>query len=169
MSMVACFVAVKDEDYQRLMADPEAIVPFLTPMERRWTEVGERYLDLDKSWHAIHFFLTGDPWGGAAPQKDAVMGGDRYGADVVGYGPAGFLSTDRVRAVNDYLSSLPEDFIEASYDGAILSEQEIYPDIWDDYEEIDDGAEYVVHYFKKLVEFYRYAAENNYHIIQYTC
>ncbi|NUR82053.1 MAG: DUF1877 family protein [Terrabacter sp.] len=50
------------------------------------------WLDLDKSWHGIHFLLTGTDWsaGDAGAAGGAILGGRPVGEDD-GYGPARLL------------------------------------------------------------------------------
>ena len=53
-------------------------------------------LDVDKSWHAIHFVLTGQVWD--APDDEllshVVMGGQPLEDMDMGYGPARLLERD---------------------------------------------------------------------------
>lgn len=52
-------------------------------------------VDLDKSWHGLHFLFTGTAWEGEEPACFLVLGGEGIGNDV-GYGPARVLMPDDV-------------------------------------------------------------------------
>lgn len=61
-------------------------------------------LDLEKSWHILHYLFTGDvgPIGSAG---DALMAGDDVGEDFVGYGPPRLHSPASTRLFADFLQS----------------------------------------------------------------
>ncbi len=58
MSMIGKYLAVKQDELDSLYAQPEQISTFL--YEIRYEEIE----DIDKAWHAIHFTLTGEQYGG---------------------------------------------------------------------------------------------------------
>jgi hypothetical protein len=61
-------------------------------------EMPDPELDLGKSWHAIHYLLTGTGWEiGEGAAGAAILGGDEIGEDG-GYGPARVLDPESVRA-----------------------------------------------------------------------
>ena len=43
-------------------------------------------IDLDKSWHGIHFLLTGAAWEGERPLNFLILGGEEVGDIDVGHG-----------------------------------------------------------------------------------
>ena len=74
------------------------------------TANSSKELDLHKSWHCLHFLLTGtvEPTGDG-PLRDAIVGGSEIPDedDVMGYGPARVLAPDQVRAIADALANFP--------------------------------------------------------------
>jgi hypothetical protein len=111
-----------------------------------------RLVDVDKAWHGIHFLLTGTAWEIGTPAANAVLGGRPIGEEVA-YGPARLLEPDEVR---DVAGALVDDAtLRGRFDAARLQELEIYPNIWD---EEDVLQEYVLPHYTALVEFYRKAA-----------
>src|SRR3954470_8881166 len=60
-------------------------------------------LDIDKTWHVIHFLLTGEAWGGEPPLVDAVLGGTELPETDAGYGPFRYLTPAEVRATSQAL------------------------------------------------------------------
>src|SRR5271165_1779219 len=67
------------------------------PIELSTSQVSDP-LNIDKSWHGIHFLLTSSAWGGTPPLSNAVLGGTEFGPDL-GYGPARYLTPDQVKEV----------------------------------------------------------------------
>src|ERR1043166_1734378 len=55
-------------------------------------------LDLEKSWHGLHYLLAQDPTKTQAGAGQAILGGKEVGKDV-GYGPARILSPKEVAAI----------------------------------------------------------------------
>ena len=55
-------------------------------------------LELDKSWHVLHFLFTGHPSHGPMPAAALLSGGREIGDDL-GYGPALRGGDESVRAV----------------------------------------------------------------------
>jgi hypothetical protein len=64
----------------------------------------EAALDLEKSWHILHYVFTGEVGGAEAP-GDALLSGDDLGDDV-GYGPARLHDAARTRALHRFLETL---------------------------------------------------------------
>ena len=67
------------------------------------------HLDIDRSWHAIHFLLNGDAWEGEPPLVNAVMGGMPIGEEEIGYGPARFLCPEEVGSVANAMVDISKD------------------------------------------------------------
>src|SRR5262245_1240188 len=103
MGMIGCFAAVSEDTLTRLRLQPETIADFLYPEDGEGEPPNS--LDVDKSWHGIHYVLTGEADGGKEPWSLAVLGGEEIGDDL-GYGPARFLTPTQVAAVSQALSSL---------------------------------------------------------------
>lgn len=152
MSMIGNFVALQPEQLARFRADPDALDAFIYPED---DGAIPHHVDVDKAWHAIHFVLNGDVWGGDGPLGLAVMGGEEIGEDV-GYGPARFLTPTEVHQVAQALLDFSPEQFGSRFDAQALHAAEIYPQIWlDDH---DEAREYVVSHYSLLVDFYRSAA-----------
>jgi len=133
MSMIGNFLPVSPEKLQSLIDNPESIPDFLCPDD----EASEppNLLDVDKAWHAIHFLLTGNAWGGELPLALALLGGIEIGEDE-GYAPARYLTPEEVREDAAALSPLPTEKLAERYVPEALDKAEIYPEIW-----VQEGAE----------------------------
>ena len=126
----------------------------------RWqpTSGGEE-LDLDKSWHGIHFLLTGTAYEGEPPLDFIVRGGVEIDDADVGIGPARALKSDDVRAVADAIERLPPDELRERFDPKRMLEEGIYPDIWDRDPAEDDTLGYLIEHYAELRAFVRRAAD----------
>ena len=171
MSMIGRLRRASDEEVSRLLAHPEEIGAFLYPGDfkasggetgesgsqpegggggRGATEDGAPDLDIEKSWHGIHFVLTGSDWGGAAPLNFLVSGGMEVGDEDLGYGPARAFTSAQVRAIHEALSQLPPEQFARRIDLAALEEAGIYPEIWEREDEAPANREFLTRYYAAL-------------------
>jgi hypothetical protein len=87
-------------------------------------------VNIDKTWHAAHWLLTGDPWEGAPPLNFLLAGGTNLDADW-GDAPPRVFSPAETRAIAEAFAALGEQELAARFDPARMTELEIYPEIWD--------------------------------------
>lgn len=107
-------------------------------------------IDLDKSWHGLHFLFTGKEDGGDEPACYLLRGGRQIGRVDVGYGPARVLLPAGVRRFADFLQSLSLDELQRRYDPERMTELKLYPEIWD---EGDEAYDYLRANFISLRDF----------------
>jgi hypothetical protein len=113
-----------------------------------------RSVDLDKAWHGIHFLLTGTAWETSTDLGLAVLGGEPLGDDL-GYGPVRMLDPHQVDRVASALGRLSRDKLRLRFDRGRMRALEIYPDIWDEPEVLD---EYLLSNLDDLAKFYAEAS-----------
>lgn len=168
MSMICFLRQVPDAEINRLMATPGETHIFLfgphplpqpgffarlfgkkAPTPPQWTPPadGEK-LDLDKSWHGIHYLLTGEV-GDTDSALSFLLTGTEIGEDI-GYGPARAFHAAQVRAIQTVLQPLTPETLRAHYNPADMNEQGIYPDIWD---KGDEPLEYLLENYATLKSF----------------
>ncbi len=123
--MTGRFVAVAAETLEVLSRHPESVSDQFFP-DRDDTEW---HLDIDKTWHAIHYLLTGCAWGGDWPLSAAILGGTEIGEDG-GYGKPRYLTPDEVATVAKGLGTVLPGALAARYDPARLNALGIYPGGW---------------------------------------
>ena len=72
-------------------------------------------LGLDKSWHVLHYLLTGDiaPTGGPG---DALMAGEEIGTDFSGYGPARLHEPGETTAFAGFLRTVDVEALQSRVD-----------------------------------------------------
>lgn len=56
-------------------------------------------IDLDKTWHALHYLFTGTAWAGDFPACFLVSSGEPVGDVDVGYGPARSFTPAQTKAI----------------------------------------------------------------------
>ena len=110
-------------------------------------------LDLHKSWHCLHFILTGKAEEtGGTPLGDAILGGVEIGGEAAdtGYGPPRALSPKQVRAVAAALAGFPIEQKVQEFDSAVAEKAGIYV--------AQHEPEELKEYFGQLRSFYEDAA-----------
>jgi hypothetical protein len=122
----------------------------------------DRYLTIDKDWHALHALLTGEfskpsniqpvP----PPLGNVVMGGTETPIDAT-YGKVRFLTPEEVREVTDALSQITVQEPQARFDPIAFTAAEVYPNPrpggWD-----IEQLESLLWVYPQLVGFFRDAA-----------
>lgn len=161
--MIGNLIAITEDQLQAFIEDTDLLEKYIYQDDSE--EFNKTELDIDKSWHAIHFILTKDPWKGNLPESLAILGGTEIGEDV-GYGPALYINSQQVKQVSEMLKTLDYDKIKCEYKPQEFEKAEIYPQgIWST--EKEQALEYVLDYLKELIVFYEEAARNNQAMIKY--
>ena len=119
---------------------------------------GEEF-DLDRSWHGIHFLLTGTAYEGEPPLDFIVRGGTEITGVEVGMNPPRALKSEEVRPIADALDRLPPDELRERFEPERMLEEGIYPDIWDRDPAEDDTLGYLIEHYTDLRAFVRRAAD----------
>jgi hypothetical protein len=144
------------DELQALLEDPATVSTLVYgDLDDPDAEMPEPELDLEKSWHGIHYLLTGTAWGTEAGAGAAILGGEEIGVDD-GYGPARILRPELVRTIAMALDGLDLVALRARFDPAAMSSAGIYPDLWAD----NEFDTYLAPNFTKLRQFYQTAAAN---------
>jgi hypothetical protein len=156
MGMTASFASITPDELEELKRDASNTHDLLFVRVNSGDVASG--VDIDKSWAAIHFMLTGSQWGGSEPELLPILGGTEIGADI-GYGPARYLTPEQVLAAHRVLEPIPAAELKKRFVPAELEEADIYPTgIWLD--EGMDGFEYIEHWYGQLRAFYAHAAKN---------
>ncbi|HEV6967074.1 YfbM family protein [Roseateles sp.] len=158
MGMTASFVAVTPAELEAFKGDATALPDFFFErLAEVMPEKANQALDIDKSWAAIHFMLTGTLWGGEPPESLPILGGSEIGADM-GYGPLRYLTPPEVNAAHGVLAQIPAAELKKRFIPEKLEEAEVYPSgIW--LEEGEEGFEYIEYWYEQLRTFYASAAQ----------
>lgn len=114
-------------------------------------------LDLDKSWHGLHYLFTGTDWESPLPEGFLLNAGVTLEGTDYGYGEARGCSSSEVRVFSECLSSLTDQVLSARYNPSQMSELSIYPQHWEREGELD----YLIDAFHELQQFMRGTAEKS--------
>ena len=159
MGLVANYLRITPDELVRLQQSPATISVFLyADLDGDFTSrvLSDRCIDIDKTWHIIHFLLTGTLEGASWPLCGAVLGGTPLCASEVGYGSIRYLIPHEVREVAAALAMIPGDELARQFDLEMLQGLDIYPGVGrSTAEELD----YILPYYSDLVDFFQEAAE----------
>jgi Domain of unknown function (DUF1877) len=161
MSMIGHFLVVSAEKLEELRREPETVSSFLDATVEDQDELGADFLDVDKSWHGIHFLLTGSVREGNAPLKWVVFAPSELGEDV-GNGPARVLEPDEVVEVSKALAPVTPDKLKRKCDWKLMNDSEIYPQGW----RVGD-EDFIADNFVALKKLYESAARRHMAVIQW--
>jgi hypothetical protein len=115
----------------------------------------ERMIDLDKSWHGIHYLLTGMAGPVPEPLGQAIMGGMEIGEDL-GMGPPRFLEAAVVRKIAEQLADVSDEILRVRFDPKQMDALDVYPKIW--VRDGEEGFDWLCEYFREFAEGYGKAA-----------
>lgn len=125
-------------------------------------------LDIDKSWEAIFYLLTGYPVAEIdnvnTPLSWILFSGQVIDEEQnMGYGPAQYITSEQVKQLNIELKKFTRKYLQQKYDGKKMNEAGIYPQIWDE----EESLEYALDNFELLKEFYQTAERENKAVITF--
>jgi Domain of unknown function (DUF1877) len=125
-------------------------------------------LDIDKSWEAIFYLLTGYPVA-EIENVSTTLSWTLFSGQVVdeeqnmGYGPAQYITSEQVKELNIELEKFTREDLQRKYDGKKMNEAGVYPQVWDETESL----EYALDNFELLKKFYRTAEKENKAVITF--
>ncbi len=89
---------------------------------------------LEKSWHGLHFLLTGSAGESGVPLGFLLEGGQEVGEDD-GYGAPRLFQPKEVQVISAALAPISDDELWSHFDPERMEAENIYPGIWDEEEE----------------------------------
>jgi hypothetical protein len=118
MQAIAAGKSKNDEKLrEQIIAELESAVP---P-----NPAGEEGLTLEKSWHCLHYLLTGTAWETDSVLGKVILGGTEIGPDI-GYGPARYREPDEVRKVARSLKTVSEKDLVSRFNLKAMQAAKIY-------------------------------------------
>jgi len=152
MSMIGHYLKLSGEQLDALVEDPRRAEDLVYPENGDYPSDA---LDIDKSWHLIHFLLTGDAWDGEYPLVNVVLGGKELPGTDAGYGPFRYLVHAEVETVSQALASISAEDLWSRFNASLVRAADIYPSPWTG----DDGEkEYVSQNYEALRKYFSEAA-----------
>lgn len=162
MSMIGNYLCVTPEQLDALRRAPGTILEVLDSAEDEGEFPDGLHLDIEKSWHAIQFLLTGDPWAGEPPLQYVVMGGTELGDEDVGHGPARYLTPEEVQAAASAVASIPGQALWSRFDEHAFAAAEIYPQGLS-----QSDKDYIVAHYEAVRELFAFAAADGNAMLMY--
>jgi len=119
-------------------------------------EHGIGVISLEKSWHGIHYLLSGEVWTGNSYLGKVLMGGNEIGNESfnTGYGNPRYHSPENVKAICKNLPLLAE--LKNKYDPTKMAEVGIYGFNGD---EPGGEWEYLSHFYQEMFDYFQDAAK----------
>jgi hypothetical protein len=107
-------------------------------------------VSLEKSWHGLHYLLTGEVWEGTGPLGFLLGGGENLDGDEES--GVRWFDPREVAGIDKALSVVTDAALWSRFDSSEMEAQEIYPGIWDEDEE-ELKEEYLMYFaeLKKVV------------------
>ena len=99
--------------------------------------------DLEKSWHGIHYLLTGTVWEGDPPLNFLLVGGHELDIET-GIAPPRAYRPAETRAIGAALAEVDEGELRRRFAPAEMMRLEIYPEIWDRDPATEDTFQYLL-------------------------
>lgn len=160
MSMIGYFFMADDELVEKIgQGNPGEII-----FDDAYSE---NMIDVDKTWHAIHFILSGNAYESDDDNvlSQLVLGGPPINEEDLGYGPALLLDKNLVAQIAEALNAWDETLFQKKFNFKNMIANDIYPII--DGEDENDFYTYVWEYFQILKTFILKAAQKGQNVITF--
>lgn len=155
MSINTTLLAMKDAQISEIHRTPSKIHTLTaSPLQ---TEPSDILLPLDKSWHGIHFAITGTDGIAAFPLGFIVSGGKEIGEENLGYGPARAFGADEVQEIAYSVLRIDKARFTAGLKDVWTNNVALYG-IQEDPSEASNEIEYCYGYFQYLQIFLKAAS-----------
>lgn len=150
MGMIGCYTKISEENVFKLQQAEENLQDFVFEDSNENSTI-----NIDKAWHAIHFTLTGCPFGGDEDNifSKLVLSGNIL-MEIDGEFPVMLITANDVKKLSKAMNSLEEQEFRKRFNINEMLENNIYPVMNDEGE--DDFFEYV---WANLIELKRFIQE----------
>lgn len=161
MGMIGCYIRISEENVLKLQQAEDNLQGLV------FGDMDEdNTISIDKAWHAIHFTLTGCPFGGEDDNifSKLVMSGNVF-MEIDGEPPAMLITADDVKKLSEAMDSLEEQKFREKFNISEMLENNIYPVMDDENEE--EFFDYVWANLIELKKFIEEAANERQTVIFY--
>ena len=134
-----------------------------------YTEEYEIFLDIDKMWDALVFFLTGfssSEFFDDNPLREAVLGVTPL-EEVSVY--IAYTEKNKIAEIVEALESFDMDRAMADFSMEACKKADLYPDIWDYLEEEEEIKDDILTCFVKMKDFYKEILKLNGNVLVTIC
>lgn len=121
-------------------------------------------IDVDKSWHAIHFTLTGKAYDvcNSNPLSKVVLGGNFVNNKNI-YSPVLYITPEEVKTTYKSMEKIDESYFRMKFNMKNMIKNKVYP-VMKELEK-ESFFKYVWGGFQLIKAFFRVASKNNYYIL----
>jgi len=153
--MTGNYLILQTTQLRGLIEDPSTADALVFPEDEAESDLA---LDIDKSWHLIHFLLNGATWEGTPPFGWVVLGGRELPNTDAGYGPYRVLEPEEVKSASVALEKVAAEELWSRFRLDVVRKADIYPSGW-----IGSGQErdYILHHYRALQAHFARAASKN--------
>ena len=134
-----------------------------------YTEEYEIFLDIDKMWDALVFFLTGfssSEFFDDNPLREAVLGVTPL-EEVSEY--IAYTEKNKIAEIVEALESFDMDRAMTDFSMEACKKADLYPDIWDYLEEEEEIKDDILTCFVKMKDFYKEILKLNGNVLVTIC
>lgn len=162
MGMHANYQLLNDKDLTELKnLDKDEIFEIVEDMN----EESEVLLDIDKMWDVLHFVLTGVDSSKPIrnnPLSEAIVGVDSI-EDISEY--IAYIEKERVNEIVLALENFDFEKAMENFSMEKCKKANLYPDIWDYEEELEEIKEELTEHFENMKEFYKKILDLNENVL----
>jgi hypothetical protein len=165
MSMIGNLFRVTTKELDEILKDSSILQ---NKLDSAYGDNAGNFLDIDKSWEAIFYLLTGHPLAEIEEAKPPLAWILFSGQLVdeqqdMGYGPACYISTEQVSQLSKALDGVSLEDLRQKFDGKEMNRAGVYPEVWDE----PESLEYVLSNFEQLKDFYKIAEKEKMAVITF--
>ena len=155
------FLRVKEEEFEDFEKNSTLLEDKIFSDD---LEKATNYLRIYKSWDGIIFLLTEqDISNEELDLSKVILSGDIIDENQnFGYGPAHFLSPNKVKFWNKIIAKISKEDLRQKFNPKKMNELDIYPSMWNEGEAV---FEYLWENFENLKKFYNQASKEEQVII----
>jgi hypothetical protein len=167
MSMIGRYIRIDEPTFKLLKKDKLDFFEYIENLKN------DAVIDIDKSWHALHFVFTGNIWStGKEPieepiQKIVFNRNELSETTDFGYGPATYLTLKEVTEINKQAANITKENLRQKFDKEQMKINEVY--LADIDESENDFFEYVWENFDNLRAFLVKAEQSEQFVIFSLC
>jgi hypothetical protein len=163
MGMIGNYLRVTNDELENYLADSSLLEDRVYDEEN---PNDKNLIDVDKSWEGLFFLLTGKSLATAEeasfPLQWILTPPQEIDPDQdMGYGPATYTTIEQTKEINNALNKISVDELRSKYNGKLMMEMGIYPEVWEDIESL----EYLIENFNTIKDFYNKASTENQAVI----
>lgn len=158
MSMICILRRVSQADLDAYLSDSSLLESSLYSDYDE--EPADNMIDIDKTWDAILFLLTGQGMGGGSHPLYKLIFTSQFIDEEqdLGYGPAHYSTPEQVAKLSAQLAPITVEDLKQRYNPKQMDEANVYPGEWE--RDGNEAFEYISTYFLELQAYYAEAAKN---------